>query len=203
MSAHCGRRGRALPCSVRPRAAVQRTAKFKSSVILCDMKQVCGALSEDAPAPDVKHMLCFTIAELHRPLQESWTVDSAPPPHAAAPPSPVTRRAAWDGRRQPQPTISKLTAARALHSPPPSIHRVAQILRVTRPQVFLLLWNSKHLGSCGARGRVARSSALSILGRRRFHLLRGRAPRGARCLIKKTDKFIYAQRGPARLAGRH
>jgi hypothetical protein len=61
---------------IRGLASSTMAGKFKSAVILCDMKQVCDALSEDVLTSDVKHMLCFNIPKLYWPLQECWTVQS-------------------------------------------------------------------------------------------------------------------------------
>lgn len=43
-------------------AGMRGSGKFKSSVILCDMKQVCVVLVDA-----VKHMLCFNIIKLNWP----------------------------------------------------------------------------------------------------------------------------------------
>ena len=200
MSAHC-RRGHfafehGAPCHH------LWAGKFKSSVILCDMKQVCE-LSEDACARRVMSSTWSvstsqSLAGLGRSSGQLGGLVRSPPLLPPQPPcEPEHRSKAQQGpaTNHPEAAHGQLGNYPQL---PSSIHLQARpTLSVFRESREIFFRNFFGRQRTLARWPVVALAALppwSPVVNTKFHLLRGAPPAHspAGCLIKNTDKFIYA-----------
>ena len=197
MSAHC-RRGHfafehGAPCHH------LWAGKFKSSVILCDMKQVCE-LSEDACARRVMSSTWSvstsqSLASLGRSSGQLGGLVRSPPLLPPQPPCEPEHRS----KAQQGPATNHPEAAHGQLGNYPQLHTFASaphalgLPRVTRnifPELFRAAAHSCPVAGSGPGG----PASLVAGGQYQVSLIKRRAsahsPAG--CLIKNTDKFIYA-----------